>query len=100
MRYNLGGVVHDVIDSIIQRYKQNPATFELTSDAIIIDMGKNEKECKNWANSLPNDVKAKSETSRSGCQLVINDRKKFEQMSGYSFGNSKRNLKNIFKKHF
>ena len=93
-------IFDDVIDSIIQRYKQNPATFELTSDAIIIDMGKNEKECKNWANSLPNDVKAKSETSRSGCQLVINDRKKFEQMSGYSFGNSKRNLKNIFKKHF
>ena len=85
---NAGFIAQDSLNEIAEFYKHNKSAFKIDKKQVTIELGTDsdsKNKCKNWANTLPAEMKAKILSTKDKNQLIL-DRAELEKRLGIKFG--------------
>ena len=91
---NASFVSKKTLEEIRKMYKHNRKAFKIEGDTVIIEFGSDNngsKMCRQWANTLPRETRAKMVSTRDLVQLVVN-REELERLLDMKFGSFWENL--------
>ena len=85
---NASFIAQDSLNEIAEFYKHIKSAFKISKKQIMIELGTDsdsKNKCKNWANTLPAEMKAKILSTKDKNQLIL-DRAELEKRLGIKFG--------------
>ena len=85
---NASFIAQDSLNEIAEFYKYDKSAFKISKKQVTIELGTDndsKNKCKNWANTLPAEMKAKILSTKDKNQLIL-DRTELEKRLGIKFG--------------
>ena len=85
---NASFIAQDSLNEIAEFYKHDKSAFKISKKQVTIELGTDsdsKNKCKNWANTLPAEMKAKILSTKDKNQLIL-DRAELEKRLGIKFG--------------
>lgn len=85
---NASFIAQDSLNEIAEFYKHDKSAFKINKKQVTIELGTDsdsKNKCKNWANTLPAEMKAKILSTKDKNQLIL-DRAELEKRLGIKFG--------------
>ena len=85
---NASFIAQDSLNEIAEFYKHDKSAFKISKKQVTIELGTDSDSkdtCKNWANTLPAEMKAKILSTKDKNQLIL-DRAELEKRLGIKFG--------------